>query len=44
MICDGQERKTCWNNDIDFADQEFVIIFFQIALELFRTPYNTYTT
>jgi hypothetical protein len=44
MICEDQEQKTCRNNDIDFTDQEFVIIFFQIALELFRTSYNTHTT
>jgi len=44
MICKDQKRKTCRNYDIDFANQEFVITFFQIALELFRTSYNTYTT
>jgi hypothetical protein len=29
---------------IDFAYQDFVIGFYQIALELFRTTYNTHTT
>jgi hypothetical protein len=29
---------------IDFTYQDFVIVFSQIALDLFRTSYNTHTT
>jgi hypothetical protein len=42
-IRDGQEWKTCRNYDIDITNQEFVIGFCQIALDLFRTLYNTHT-
>ena len=31
------------NYNVDFADQEFVIGFCQIALDLFMTSYNTRT-
>jgi len=44
MIHEGQKWKTCTNYDIDFANQELVIGFCQISLDLFRTPYNTHTT
>ena len=44
MIHEGQEQKTCRNYNINFVNQEFVIEFCQIALDLFRKRYNIYTT
>ena len=36
-------KKSNRNYNVDFADQEFIIGFCQIALDLFRTSYNTHT-
>lgn len=41
-IHECQEQKTCRNYDIYFFDQDFIIGFCQIELDLFMTFHNTH--